>query len=191
MDEVYSVVVKRDLGLCSFYVLWNPYLFKLCTIRVNVAIGIRPLGFLDSCSTTCHVASPFNEDRSLHVFSSEYKSPSLRPVSQVETIILSTSRALKVNFPPPIWHPHEIQTCLTRSADSERCQGPAKSQQTSVLGAESLQAVSHQLAQRLRQVLEALLQLGCKGINIFIRRRTCKQQVKFDFLKGNSRLAGF
>lgn len=97
-----------------------------------------------------------------------------------------TSEALKVNF-PPVWLPHQIQTCHTRSADSECCQGPAESQQTSVLGAESLQAVSHQLAERLRQVLEALLQLGCKEVNIL--RLTCRQ-VKFDFLISKSRLAG-
>lgn len=53
---------------------------------MKVAIGIRPLGFLDRCSTSCHVTCPSREDRSLHVFSTEYKSPSLRPVNQEETM---------------------------------------------------------------------------------------------------------
>lgn len=51
---------------------------------------------------------------------------------------------------------------LTSGADSECCQGPAESQHASVLCAESVQAVLHQLAQRLRQALEALLQLRHK-----------------------------
>lgn len=50
-------------------------------------------------------------------------------------------------------------TPLTGRADSECCQGPAESQHASVLGAESVQAVLHQLAQRLGQALQALLQL--------------------------------
>ncbi|TNN54778.1 hypothetical protein EYF80_034984 [Liparis tanakae] len=41
----------------------------------------------------------------------------------------------------------------------ERRQGPAESRQASVLGAQSVQAVLHQLAKRLRQALQALLQL--------------------------------
>lgn len=55
--------------------------------------------------------------------------------------------------------PHFSRTHLTRRADGERCEGPAESRHASVLGAESVQAVLHQLAQRLRQVLQALLQL--------------------------------
>lgn len=63
------------------------YLRKLCTMRVNVAMGVRPLGFLDSCSTSCHETWPSREDRSLHVFSTEYKSLSLRPVHPEETVL--------------------------------------------------------------------------------------------------------
>lgn len=58
-----------------------------------------------------------------------------------------------------IWYWDSNLTC---GADSECSQGPAESQHASVLWAEPLQAVLHQLSQRLRQVLQALLQLGRK-----------------------------
>lgn len=60
----------------------DSYLCRLCTIRVKAAMGVRPLGFLESCSTSCHDVCPSREDSSLHVFSREYKSLSLKPVDQ-------------------------------------------------------------------------------------------------------------
>ncbi len=59
-------------------------------MRVKVAMGMRPLGFLDRCSTSCHVTCSSREDRSLHVFSTEYKSLSLRPVDQEEKMLRQT-----------------------------------------------------------------------------------------------------
>lgn len=153
------------MDLFIFVKFSSSCLFKLCTMWVKVAIGIRPLGFLDNCSTSCHESFPSCEDRSLHVLSTEYKCPSLRPVNQEETMISDTSSVLHLYC---ITHPvlriqHPMKSRLTSGADSECCQGPTKSQQTSVLRAQSIQAVLHQLAQRLRKTLEAFLQLRSKG----------------------------
>lgn len=79
------------MDLFLFVKFSSACLFKLCTMWVKVAIGIRPLGFLDNCSTSCHESFPSCEDRSLHVLSTEYKCPSLRPVNQEETMISDTS----------------------------------------------------------------------------------------------------
>lgn len=82
------------MDLFIFVKFSSSCLFKLCTMWVKVAIGIRPLGFLDNRSTSCHESFPSCEDRSLHVLSTEYKCPSLRPVNQEETIISDTSSVL-------------------------------------------------------------------------------------------------
>lgn len=47
---------------------------------------MRPLGFLDSFSNSCHVIGPSSEDSSLQVFSVEYKSLALMPVKQEEAM---------------------------------------------------------------------------------------------------------
>lgn len=51
---------------------------------------------------------------------------------------------------------------LTTGTNSKGCQGPAESNQVSVLWAQSFQAVRHQLVQGLRQSLEILFQLKDK-----------------------------
>lgn len=51
---------------------------------------------------------------------------------------------------------------LTRGTNSKCCQGPAESNQVSVLWAQSFQAARHQLVQGLRQSLEILFQLKDK-----------------------------
>lgn len=163
------------------------YLFKLCTKRVKVAMGMRPLGFLDRRSASCHVTCPALEERSLHVFSTEYKSLSRRPVDQEEKMLrqqktVKQISGLTTTFLSIFQHPLYCVSCqfnqssppqslktktyikhLTGGADSECCQGPAESQHASVLRAESVQAVLHQLAQRLRQVLKTILQLRYKS----------------------------
>lgn len=58
------------------------YLFRLCTMWVNVVIGIRSLGFLDNCSACCQDTCPHWDDRPQHVLSTEYKCPSLRPAEK-------------------------------------------------------------------------------------------------------------
>lgn len=63
------------------------YLFRLCTMWVNVVIGIRSLGFLDNCSISCHDTFPPRDDRPLHVLSTEYKCPSLRPVENEDAVL--------------------------------------------------------------------------------------------------------
>lgn len=62
-------------------------------MRVKVAIGMRPLGSLDNCITSCHVTCPSRKDKSLHVFNTEYKSLSFRPVDEKEEM-LRQSRSL-------------------------------------------------------------------------------------------------
>lgn len=51
---------------------------------------------------------------------------------------------------------------LTRRIDSKCCQGPTESNQVSVLWAQSVQAVHHQLLQGLWQSLDILFQLKQK-----------------------------
>lgn len=58
---------------------------------------------------------------------------------------------------------HYKAALLTCGADGEDGKGQADSQHASVLGAEPLQAELDQLAQRLRQTQQVLLQLRHKG----------------------------
>lgn len=136
---------------------------------------MRPLGFLDSCSKSCHVIGPSREDNSLQVFSTAYNSLSLMPVKQEETTCLYTHRAANLSFCTiGVSEQFDFQSVvsvlalyfgikvLTRGTNSQCCQGPAESNQVSVLRAQSFQAVQHQLVQRLRQSLEILFQLKHK-----------------------------
>lgn len=75
------------------------YLCKLCTNRVNVAIGVRPVGFLNSWSTSCHVTSSPRRDSSLQMFRMTYKSLSLRPGNQSENLSIQSRKY----FPIKTW----------------------------------------------------------------------------------------
>lgn len=136
-------------------------------------MGMRPLGFLDSCSKSCHVIGPSREDNSLQVFSTAYNSLSLMPVKQEETTCLYThTQAANWSFRTiGVSEQFDSQSIvsvlalyfgikiLTRGTNSQCRQGPAESGQVSVLRAQSFQAVQHQLVQGLRQSLEILFQL--------------------------------
>lgn len=136
---------------------------------------MRPLGFLDSCSKSCHVIGPSREDNSLQVFSTAYNSLSLKPVKQEEMTCLHTHRLQIGAFARSVFLNNLISSqlslffalyfgikILTRGTNSQCCQGPAESTQVSVLRAQSFQAVHHQLVQGLRQSLEILFQLKHK-----------------------------
>lgn len=127
-------------------------------------MGSRPSGFLDRRSTSCQASRPSREDKSLQVFSTEYKSLSLSPVDGEDE-----KRVETVNDPLPICPacsvPCKFRKTIktwsggTGGADGESGQGPAEPPLASEPRAQSGQAAVHQLAQRLRQVLQALLQL--------------------------------
>jgi len=163
----------------AFPVFLTEYLCRLRTIWVKVAMATRPPGFLASCSARSHVTGWPLEGRSPQEFTRPYRSASRSPIvhahartrththAHTHTVVFTTLPSIQ-RWWVGVWLNRESElnprvgewVSLTGGAEGQGAQGWTQALHRSVLEAQPLQTLDHQLAQRRRQALHTVLHLG-------------------------------